>query len=271
MYIGIDVGATKTLIALFDENGEIIQQERFETPGKYPAFLAKLSAVISKLSADHKVVAVCCGLPAMIDRDSGVARSFGNLNWHNTPVKDDLKSIVPRSKIFLENDANLAGLSEAHLVHSRYKKVLYLTISTGIGDAVIINGVIDPVFADSESGHMVLEYDGKLQKWEDFASGSAIKQATGKLAMEINDEHYWHKYVKGLAKGIDVLVATLLPEVIIVGGGVGAHFDKFGHFLNHELKKYENNMIKMPPVIQAKRPEEAVIYGCYEFIRQQIA
>lgn len=270
MYLGIDVGGSKTLLAVFAQDGKVLEEVRFATPKQYPAFLLELDKQFQLIKEKYKISAICCALPAKIDRKLGIAEAFGNLDWHNVYIKKDITVLFPRTKILLENDANLAGLSEALALKGKYRKVLYLTISTGIGDGVIVDGKIDPVFADSEPGSMILDYESNLQRWEDFASGRALKAKYGKLASEINDEHIWHKYVKGLAKGIDVLVATLSPEVIVIGGGVGSHFNKYGHFLVHELKKYENNMVKMPPIVQAKRPEEAVIYGCYDFIKQSI-
>ena len=269
MDLAIDIGGSKTLAAVFGANGQIIRQEKFVTPKTYKKFLAQLAPALQQLLQGVMPVKTVCAVPGLVDRKKGVALSFGNLPWHHLPIKNDVAEIVGSPNIFIENDANLAGLSEAALVINKYKRVLYLTISTGIGDGFIINGIIDPTFADSEAGQMVLEHDGKLRKWEDFASGRALSEKYGKLASEINDERVWYKFVKGLAQGIDVLVATLTPEVIIIGGGVGAHFDKFGHFLVHELKKYENNMVKMPPVVPASRAEEAVIYGCYEYAKQQ--
>jgi len=168
---------------------------------------------------------------------------------------------------FIENDANLAGLSEA-ISHKKYSKVLYITIGTGIGGIIIINGKIDPVFADMEPGRMVLSYKGRLEKWEDFASGKAIKDRYGKLASEINDDSIWTAYAKDLALGFDCLLSVIRPEIVIIGGGVGAHFSKFGDKLEKELKRVTDRMVEVPPIIQAKRPEEAVIYGCYEYIKQ---
>jgi len=271
MYLAVDVGGSKTFVAVLDSAGQILQQERFKTDKHYPIFIKELQATITKLAASYKIQAACVAMPGRIDRKTGTVLAFGNLPWHNLAIKSDIAKVLAGVPIFIENDAKLAGLSEATLVHDKYKKVLYLTISTGIGDGLIINGIIDPDFADNEPGQMVLENNGKLQKWEDFASGRALKEQTGQLASQITDERIWYKFSKGLAKGIDVLVATMDPEVIVIGGGVGAHFSKFGHFLVHELKKYENNLIKMPPVVAAKRPEEAVVYGCYELIRQKLA
>lgn len=268
MILAVDIGGSKTLVALFDKSGQLSQHKRFETGKSYPKFLKQLASVIGEVVSNQPVEVICCAAPGLIDRKKGVAKDFGNLPWHNVPLKDDLARILPHASVLIENDANLAGLSEAVLVKGKYPKVLYLTVSTGIGDGVIVNGQIDPVFADSESGQMMLEHDGKLQRWEDFASGRALKAKYGKLASEIDDEHIWYQFSQGLAQGIDELVATMKPDVIIIGGGVGAHFEKFQHFLAHELKKYENKLVKMPPIIKAQRPEDAVIYGCYEFAKQ---
>jgi len=268
MYLAVDIGGTKTLVAVFNKNGQILEQIRFQTNKNYSKFLSELETTIKNLTANNQIEAACCAAPGRIDRAHGIVSSFGNLPWHNVPLRYAVSKILGGSPVIIENDANLAGLSEAVLVRDKYKKVLYLTISTGIGDGIIINGIIDPSLADSESGQMILEHDGKLQKWEDFASGRALREKYGKPASEITDEHIWHAFVKGLAQGIDELVAVIDPDVIILGGGVGTHFDRFGHFLVHELKKYENKMVSMPPVVEAKRPEEAVIYGCYELIKQ---
>ena len=115
----------------------------------------------------------------------------------------------------------------------------------------------------------MLEHDGTIQKWEDFASGRALKTRYGKLASEIDDPQIWEAYAKDLAPGIEQLLAVIQPDVVIIGGGVGAHFEKFSAPLETELKKLESAMVRIPPVIKAQRPEEAVIYGCYDLIKQQ--
>ncbi len=270
MYLAVDIGGSKTLLAVFNEQGQIINQLKFPTPQKYSEFLELLKSSVKTFSPGLGFAAVAVAAPGKIDRKNGTALDFGNLPWHDADLKKDLEPIAGQAPIFIENDANLAGLGEANLVHDKYKKVLYLTISTGIGDGLIINGMIDPIFADSEAGQMVLEHDGRLQKWEDFASGRALKEKYGKKASEIDDPAIWQEFVKGLAQGMGELAATVMPEVIIIGGGVGAHYEKFADFLQQELKKYENNMVKIPPIIKAQRPEEAVVYGFYDYIKQSI-
>jgi predicted NBD/HSP70 family sugar kinase len=151
---------------------------------------------------------------------------------------------------------------------NQYKKVLYLTMCTGIGGGIVKNGKIDPDFENFEPGQMVFEEDGQNLTWEHFASGRALKSRYGKLASEITDPVIWQEYAHNLANGFENLAAIVKPDVIVIGGGVGAHLEKFESFLNEDLKKINNPLVPIPPILKAKRPEEAVIYGCYEFIKQ---
>src|SRR3990167_6750396 len=173
-YLAIDIGASKTLLAAFSVDGRLLKEHRFATVKLYKNFLSELKGQIEGNFSDFEFAACCCAIPGIVDRQHGVGVSFGNLNWKNVPISKDLAKLLDNLPILVENDANLAGLSEAIIVHKRYKKVLYLTISTGIGDGIIINGKIDLDFADSEAGHMLLEHSGIITKWEDFASGKAL-------------------------------------------------------------------------------------------------
>lgn len=268
MYLAIDIGGSKTLLAVFSETGELVKKHKFPTDSDYARFLGHLEDVISTEFADYAFRSCCCAPPGLIDPKRGIVKHFGNLKWANLPLKEDVKRLLGGTAVFMQNDAKLAGLSEALLLHKKYNKVLYLTIGTGIGDGIIIDGKIDPELSDSEAGQMVIEHDGELVRWEDIASGRAIVKRFGKKAADIDDPGVWKEYVKALAKGLDPLFAVIQPDVLIIGGGVGTHYEKFGKLLEQELTKYENDMVKIPPILKAKRPEEAVIYGCYDYIKQ---
>lgn len=255
------------MLAAFTDDGKLSKEYKFATNPDYRRFLDDLAAALEANFADFEFDYACCAFPGMVDRKHGIALRAGNLSWHYEPLKNDLQKILNQIPVIIENDAKLGGLSEALLVHEKYKKVLYLTISTGIGGGIIINGKIDPVLADMEPGRMLLEHDGKLKKWEDFASGRALHEKYGKLASEINDRAVWKSFAADIALGLEELLAIIQPEVVIIGGGVGAHYEKFGEFLGEALKKNESDMVKVPPIIKASRPEEAVIYGCYDFIK----
>ncbi len=264
MYLGIDIGGTKTLVASLDDRGVIQEEFRFPTPKLYKDFLKKLAENVEKLST-NKFVAVGVGAPGKIERENGVGVAFGNLPWRGATLGADIKAIAG-CPVVVENDANLAGLSEAMLL-KQHQKVLYVTVSTGINTGFIVDQKIDPNLADSEAGHMMLEHNGKLKSWEDFASGRAIVARFGKRASEITDKHTWQIIAHDIAIGLIDLIALIEPNVIVLGGGVSSHFDKFGEYLQNYLKQYDNPLITLPEIRVAARPEQAVVYGCYDLAK----
>jgi len=265
MYLGVDIGGTKTLLACFNKSGEVTDTTKFPTAKNYDAFIENLSERITTLNL-HDYQAGCVAIPGKVDRKHGRGLVFGNLLWKNVPIQADVERII-NAPVIVENDSKLAGLSEALLIINEFKKVLYVTVGTGISAAIIISGKIDPNFADSESGHMLLEHNGKLQIWESFASGKAIVKQFGKKARDITDPTAWKIIAHNISIGLIDLMAVIQPEIIIFGGGVGQYYNKFAPFLNQELKKYEMPLVPIPPIKVAKHPEEAVIYGCYELIK----
>ena len=117
------------------------------------------------------------------------------------------------------------------------------------------------------SNSQCFEYHNKLTPWEDFASGRAIHERYGKLARDISDPKIWQQIARDLSVGLIANIAIVQPDAVVVGGGVGSHFDKFGSFLRAEMKRYETPLIPIPPILPAKNSESAVIYGCYELAK----
>lgn len=265
MYLGVDIGGTKTLVAVLNQSGEIVESVKFPTPKKYSNFILELAHTVHHLKhKDFKAAGVAA--PGRIDRQHGIVIDFGNLNWKNIPIQAECEKIL-KCPVVIENDANLAGLSEA-LLHKDKKTVLYITVSTGIGTAVVYDGRLDPALLNTEGGHILLPFKGKLTKWETFASGRAIYNHFGKKAADIHDEADWKHIVRNLSLGIFEHIAIIEPDLIIIGGSIGTYFDRYGDLLQAELGKREVPVITIPPVVQAQRPEEAVIYGCYDLVKQ---
>lgn len=267
MYLTVDIGATKTLLASFTPAGQLVKKYKFLTPDDYPAFIAALEQELANFSHEP-FAAAALAVPGRLDRQAGVGLAFGNRPWQNVPIVADCKKFI-QCPLVIENDTKLAGLSEALLVIKEFKKVLYVTISTGINSALITNGVIDPETADSEVGQMLFEQNGKLTDWEDFASGRAFYQKFGKRVEDITDPSAWYIIARNIAIGLIDLVAAYTPEVVILGGGVGAHLDKFQDRLQEELQIYANPMLPTPAIRQAVRAEEAVVYGGYHLLERR--
>jgi glucokinase len=266
MYLGVDIGGTKTLLGLMDDHGVILHQKKFPTPRDYQEELIEIKNTVNNFTTDS-LKAAGIGMPATnLDREHGVGIDFGNLPWKNVPIQVDLSRKLG-CKVVVENDAKLAGLSESMLLGKEFKKVLYISLGTGIGYALIVNKTIDTAIGDGGGRTIILEHDGKYQPWEDFASGRAIKKRFGKPASEIHDKQDWAVIAKNLALGFIEIMAMTEPDIIIIGGGIGPYLPSYIEPLNKELKRYENPLLKIPPIQEAQRPEAAVVYGAYDLAK----
>lgn len=269
MILTVDIGGSKVLIATFDKNGEIIRSLKFKTPHEYPEFLALLKKTISDITDGKKPSACAIAMPGVLDRAHGVALFFGNLPWENITITQDLSDTLS-CPIYIENDAKMAGLAEAEELKKLYKRVLYVTVSTGIGLGLIVNGKIDHSVGDAGGRAIMLEHQGKIMAWEEFASGKAIVATTGKMASEITDEKDWYLVARNIAIGLIDLITLLSPDCVVIGGGVGTHLDKFHGKLMNELDIYKSKMISIPQILKAQHPEKAVVYGGYLLAQQKL-
>lgn len=268
MIIAVDTGGTKTLVALINNRGRIVRQERFLTPPTAEGYVHTLTDVITTRFQDSRTSAIVIALPGIV-RD-GVAVWCNNLGWRNFDAHAAFRSIasVP---IFIENDANLAGLAEAHHLAPIPHSVLYVTISTGIGTGIIMDGVIDHGLRYSEGGRALVEYSGRVREWESFASGKAIYKDYGKFAADITSKRVWKQIANRISRGFLAIVPVLQPEVIVLGGSIGTYFSRYAPELEAILIKNLPPHILTPKIIQAVAPEQAVLYGCYQYAKQQLA
>ncbi len=267
MYVGIDIGGTKTLVTALNNDGIIVEQTKFPTPKNYDVFLLELRHVLAHFEhQDFKSGAV--GMPVTVfDRKHGRGINFGNLPWKNVPVQHDVERIC-HCPIAVENDAKLAALSEAMLLKREFRTVLYVTISTGIGIGLVVNGRIDVSIGDGGGRALEVVHEGKYLPWESFASGHAIVTRYGKRAEDIHDQATWKKICRDLAPGFMELIAIAQPEVIVIGGSVGRYFERYGDLLMAEIKRYHIPLVTLPVLREAERPEQAVVYGCYDYAKQ---
>jgi glucokinase len=117
MYLGIDVGGTKTLFAVFDKNGEMVCEKKISTNQDYQQFKGDLSRELEQLTEQFQFSNCCCALPGVIDFAKGAVIAFGNEKWRDIPVRNDLQAVLPGVKVLIQNDAKLAGLGEEILLH----------------------------------------------------------------------------------------------------------------------------------------------------------
>lgn len=269
MLVTIDTGGTKTLVASFTHDGHLGKTIRFSTPALVEDYTSLLRTTLQQHFGNEAVDAVILALPGVVK--DGVAVWCSNLGWTNFDAKKALGGILGDTPLLVENDANLAGLAETRALDPVPFSSLYVTISTGIGTGIITDGTINPGLRYSEGGHALVEFDGAVRQWESFASGKAIHEAYGKFARDITSKRSWRQIADRISRGFLAIIPVIQPDIIIIGGSLGTYFMNYSSDLEALLRKKLPPHIPCPPFIQAKHPEEAVIYGCYYYALDSLA
>lgn len=269
MLVAVDTGGTKTLITSFAKNGKPGESFRYPTPKNENEYIAMLSEHIHEHFGDKIIDAIVIGVPGIV-RNNSIYWGGSSLNWNNFDIASKLK-VAFSCPVWVENDANLAGLAEVRVLRKTPASCLYVTISTGIGTGIILDGNISPGLAASEGGHSLVEYDGRVITWESFASGKSIYRTYGKYARDITSRTVWNQIADKISRGFLALIPVIQPNVIVIGGSIGTYFDKYEVTLKKILKEQLPPHIELPEIRQAAHPEEAVVYGCYYYAKDRLS
>lgn len=190
--IGIDIGGTKILGALVDEQGEILHELRVPSPAQDPDALVdavvNLIGELAKLTQEP-IVGAGVAAAGFIDADQSTILYAPNLNWRNEPLRQRLQARV-EFEVVIENDANAAGWAEYKFGAGKGSKdMVMLTLGTGVGGAIVADYKLrrGGFGVGAELGHVRVFPDGKLcgcgQRGciEQYASGTAVLKAAKKL------------------------------------------------------------------------------------------
>lgn len=265
MYIGIDIGGTNLVAAVTEKNGQIISKSFRAVDHAWSAeelctqiaHLAKQAAEFGGIGLDL-IEAVGVGLPGLVDNERGVVIQTPNMPFRDTPFRELFQKEwdVP---VFLGNDANCAAIGEYWAGAAKgCDPALMITLGTGIGGGLIVNGKLFTGFANSgmEVGHMIIHPFGNMCGcgnrgcWEQYGSASALIRTTRTEMGHTKDSILWELcegnmdkvegrtafqaarmgddaarralsiYLSGLSVGIINLVNILQPEIICLGGGI---------------------------------------------------
>ena len=254
MYLAIDIGGTKTLIALFSRRGRVLRRRKFRTPHGSKTFIHELENNLEIFRKYH-IKCVVTAIPGLVQKNYSV--KFGNRNWDDIDLINPIKNLFD-CPIFFENDANLAALFEGYRLPG---KTVFLTFSTGIGGGVVEKNRILPESNAFEPGHKIYSYNGKEKEWEDIAAASAIECAYHvDKATNLRKKEVLEDIAKRVFLGLPDIVNEYHPSTIVLGGPLGKIFWLYSKYLPTDLSvRYR----------RPKRPTESVIYGCYLYARQK--
>lgn len=264
--IAIDIGGTKVRIGLVNGHGHIARFCDFATPASEKDMLDKTIATIYDLVGQAGPVAIGIASPALIDHKKGTIGPCTNIpTWKKLPIVARLNKEY-NCPIILENDATLGGICEGLIgVAKNYRYLLYITISTGIGTALILDGKPLPGPHNPQGGQMILVDHVKNSFYGSFeylASGKAIVREYGKIAADIKSKKTWSEISRPLAHGIHNLIVSTNPEVVVLGGGVSRHYKRFITPLKKHLAELTYTpKYPLPPILQAQHVETAPLIG----------
>lgn len=262
----IDIGGTKVRIGRVDGHGRISQFIDFPTPAAEADMLKQTISTIHDLHGNVEPTAIGIAAPAQINRKSGTIGPCTHIpTWKKLPIVKKLSTEFS-CPVVLENDATLGGVCEA-LIGSghKYRYVLYVTISTGIGSALILDGQPLPGPYNPQGGQMILVDHVKNPLYGSFeylASGKAIVREHGKIAADIRSAKTWNHITRPLAQGLHNLIVATNPEVVVLGGGVSRHYKRFITPLKKHLAELAYApKFPLPPIVQARNVETAPLVG----------
>lgn len=182
--LGIDVGGTKVLGGLVDENGKISQTARRDTPREGGIALTKTIADVAHELMEHQEI---CGVgvsaAGFISSDRKTMLATPNIaGWNGVNLTDQLEELIGRP-VVLENDANSAAWGEKKFGAGKdFKTVIMLTVGTGLGGGLVIDDQLyrGAFGIGAEFGHMRAVPEGHLCGcgvrgcFEQYASGNAL-------------------------------------------------------------------------------------------------
>ena len=237
-YVSIDIGGTEIKYGLIDEKGQILTRSKMKTEAYKggPSILEKAVRIVEAYQALEEISGICISTAGMVDTEKGEIQKF------SLPCE-------------VENDVNCAGLAEYMSGASKGTKAsLMLTVGTGIGGCIIIDGKVYHGCSSSacEIGYMLM--DGS-----DFQTLGAASILSKKVAAWKNEpEEQWDGYrifeaakagdelccraidemVDVLGKGIANICYVLNPEVVVLGGGIMAQEEYLAKKIRGAVDKY---------------------------------
>lgn len=231
LYGAIEAGGTKMVVAVVEDTGEI--KEKISIPTTTPE--ETMPKIIDFFrDKDIKAVGVGAFGPVDVVEDSptyGCIMNTPKLAWKNYNLVGALKEGL-NLPVGLDTDVNAACLGEMTYGCARgIKNVVYVTIGTGIGAGIAVDGKLLHGMMHPEAGHILISkrVSDRGQSvcpyhdscFEGLASGPSIEARWGKKAYELVDKQIvWELESEYIAKGLMNLILVLSPQRIILGGGV---------------------------------------------------
>lgn len=283
----LEAGGTKMVCAIGDETGKIFEQ--VSIPTETPEItMPKLIAYFKERNVE--ALGIACFGPIELDRNAanyGCITSTPKKAWRDYNIVADFKDAL-KCPIGFDTDVNGSVLGEATFGQAQGKKcVIYLTIGTGVGGGIYIEGKLLHGMLHPEAGHVLIRkrdsdlYAGKCPYHktclEGLAAGPAIEERWGSKAIELADKpEVWDLEADYIAQALVGYILTLSPEMIILGGGV-MHQEQLFPLIRTKVLEMLGGYVQAEElqdidhyIVPASLHDDQGIMGCLELARREL-
>lgn len=231
MYVGLDIGGTKLMVAAADAGGQILRRVRAPTPQGLREGLDLLHQMVAEVAAGAPIAGIGAAIGGPLDALRGVVSPLHQPEWRDVPLKRLFEERWG-CPLAVDVDTNVAAVGEYEIERLDARRFLYITLSTGMGGGFLLDGEIYPGPGEPhpEIGHQSIPFRcshpervacecGAPDCLEALISGNAIRRIYGRPAEQL-DEREWDEVAYNLGQGLRNLAAIYAPELVVLGGGV---------------------------------------------------
>ncbi|MDP3789620.1 MAG: ROK family protein [Candidatus Omnitrophota bacterium] len=313
--IGVDIGGTHTKVALLGSGGRILYKTDFPTQDYKRAALIKALSEAVRIILEKKhikkreILGLGIGLPGLVDFKKGLVFCLTNVpGWTNVPLKKILERNIGMP-VFIDNDVKVMAIGELRFGAGRgYKNAICMTLGTGVGGAVIINGNLyrGASLVAGEIGHIPVNEDGPacncgssgcleayvgreyflndarkrigrtphpMLKHGALRGAGFTPERLSEAALKGNRAaaDAWRKMGEHIGNALVGVVNLLNPQIIIIGGGMaGAGEILFGSIRKTVSKKSLRIPGRAVKIVRAKLGNDAGVIGAGELVKDNI-
>jgi predicted NBD/HSP70 family sugar kinase len=279
MFILFDIGGSKMRVVAANREKFLGDPVVVVTPKDFNEGIDTLKRIVDNLISELAtqnggIVAIVGGIAGPLNKEQTMLVQSPNLSgWVNHDIKNILADVY-KVPVVLDNDAALVALGEAHFGAGRGKSIVaYLTISTGVGGARIVDGEIDRESLGFEPGHQIIDPDNTLcptcegNDLEAYVSGTSVKKRFGKEPFEIHDDAIWDELAKFLAYGLNNTIVHWSPDVVVLGGSMMKEVGIPVPAVKKHLAEIMKIFPIMPDIEKAELADFGGLYGSLAYAR----
>jgi predicted NBD/HSP70 family sugar kinase len=272
LFVGLDIGGTKFLVAAANEKGEIVHKIRHPTPLDLEQGLTLLHDMIDEVRQKQTLAGIGAAIGGPLDWEKGIVSPLHQPQWRNIPLKQIMQDKWQCS-FAVDVDTNVAALAEFHQLQNRVSRFLYMTISTGVGGGLLTEGHLyrGTRGAHPEIGHQSIPFQCSFPERiececgadyciEALISGNGIRRIYQKPAEELNDDE-WHEVAYNLGQSLRNMAALYTPDLIVLGGSVAVGGGERLVPRATDLMRSNLKIVPIPRVRLSQFAEVASLYG----------